>query len=183
MIETVTLVGIGTGNPGHLTLDGAEALTSADTILVPRKGTGKDDLAEIRLALLDRLGVTARVAFFDYPVRDESLPYLERVERWHDEIAARWAEAAGAAKSVALLVWGDPSFYDSTMRIAERLQKLYVRTLSRGIEAGEFREDLEPGVAARLIATVIHGLQVMGKASMARRDARRQVALLLDSFG
>ncbi|WP_425071779.1 precorrin-6A synthase (deacetylating) [Sagittula sp. S175] len=121
MIETVTLVGIGTGNPGHLTLDGAEALTSADTILVPRKGTGKDDLAEIRLALLDRLGVTARVAFFDYPVRDESLPYLERVERWHDEIAARWAEAAGEAKSVALLVWGDPSFYDSTMRIALRL--------------------------------------------------------------
>ncbi|MBP0484901.1 precorrin-6A synthase (deacetylating) [Sagittula salina] len=121
MIETVTLVGIGTGNPGHLTLDGQAALQGASTILVPRKGAGKDDLAEIRLALLDRLGVAARVAFFDYPARDENLPYLERVERWHDAIAGRWAEAAGEARDVALLVWGDPGFYDSTMRIAARL--------------------------------------------------------------
>lgn len=120
MIETVTLVGIGTGNPGHLTLDGMAALQQADTILVPRKG-GKDDLAEIRMALLERIGVTANVSFFDYPLRDESLPYLERVERWHDAIALRWRTAAAEARTVALLVWGDPSFYDSTMRIALRL--------------------------------------------------------------
>ncbi|MFW2588103.1 precorrin-6A synthase (deacetylating) [Sagittula sp. SSi028] len=121
MIQSATLVGIGTGSPGHLTRAGEAALRSADLILVPRKGAGKDDLADIRLHLLEQIGVTAKIAFFDYPTRDENLPYLERVARWHDEIARRWQQAAGPAAHVALLVWGDPSFYDSTMRIAARL--------------------------------------------------------------
>ena len=56
------------------------------------------------------------------PVRDETLPYKDRVQRWHDEIAARWTSSLeGRAGPVALLVWGDPSLYDSTLRIAARL--------------------------------------------------------------
>lgn len=119
------LVGIGTGNPDHLTLEGRAALREAALVLVPRKGPDKSDLAELRHAILRASGAEGRVVEFDMPVRDERLPYRVRVERWHDEIAAIWAGAiAGAAPDgpVALLVWGDPGLYDSTLRIAARLR-------------------------------------------------------------
>jgi precorrin-6A synthase len=123
MMTDLWLVGIGTGNPGHVTLEGQQALRDAATVLIPRKGTGKDDLAHLRHAILEQAGAAARVVEFDMPVRDDSLPYQERVARWHDEIALRWQAALeGAAPGpVALLVWGDPGLYDSTLRIAERI--------------------------------------------------------------
>ena len=44
----LTLIGIGTGNPHHLTTQAAAAIVSADLILIPRKGEGKEDLADLR---------------------------------------------------------------------------------------------------------------------------------------
>ncbi|WP_255008474.1 precorrin-6A synthase (deacetylating) [Roseovarius sp. M141] len=124
MIEDLWLIGIGTGSPGHVTGEGMQALRDAATILVPHKGAGKDDLAELRRRIIAASGTAARIITFDYPVRDPDLPYIERVDAWHDQIAARWQAAlgpGGADGPVALLVWGDPSLYDSTMRIAARL--------------------------------------------------------------
>ncbi|MXQ09064.1 precorrin-6A synthase (deacetylating) [Alphaproteobacteria bacterium GH1-50] len=116
------LIGIGTGNPDHVTGEARKALNEARTVLMPLKGAGKDDLADLRYRILSESGRSARVVEFEMPVRDDTLPYTERVRRWHDEIAARWREAMdGAEGPVALLVWGDPSLYDSTLRIAERL--------------------------------------------------------------
>ncbi|WP_158964114.1 precorrin-6A synthase (deacetylating) [Chachezhania sediminis] len=135
----LSLIGIGTGNPDHVTQEARKALREAALVLIPRKGEGKDDLAYLRHRILDEAGATAQVVEFDYPVRDPSLPYLDRVNRWHDEIAGQWraamARAAAEARAgqplpdnapsvpgpVALLVWGDPSLYDSTLRIAARL--------------------------------------------------------------
>lgn len=138
MIRDLWLVGIGTGSPQHITLEGQQALREAACILLPRKGAGKDDLAGLREAILEAAGATARVLAFDMPVRDESLPYLERVARWHDEIAARWTMTIGAAQvdgPVALLVWGDPGLYDSTLRIAERLDPTPAVRVVPGITA------------------------------------------------
>lgn len=121
----IWLIGIGTGSPAHITLEGVAALRAASLILVPQKGAGKDDLAEIRHRILTHSGSKARIVHFDYPERDPALPYLERVDRWHDEIACRWQTAIAQHQTdgpVALLVWGDPSLYDSTLRIAGRLE-------------------------------------------------------------
>jgi precorrin-6A synthase len=118
------LIGIGTGNPAHVTLEARQALRDAALVLVPRKGPDKADLADLRHAILNACGSRAPVAEFDMPVRDESRPYLERVRHWHDEIAALWTRAIATARPqgpVALLVWGDPGLYDSTLRIAARL--------------------------------------------------------------
>lgn len=129
MIELL-LVGVGAGNPKHLTLEAIEALNSADLILIPRKGTGKDDLAALRRAICrDALSDGGpRQHEFDLPVRDPSTPdYLKRVEDWHDAIAKVWAEnimsQSGPSGRVAFLVWGDPSLYDSTLRIAQRVAR------------------------------------------------------------
>lgn len=117
------LIGIGTGNPDHLTGQACRAIAQADLFLVPHK-PGKSDLADLRTTIIDRIRDNAQIALFEMPVRDDTLPYLTRVEAWHDAIARIWADTIAAhpqAKRVALLVWGDPSLYDSTLRIAARL--------------------------------------------------------------
>jgi precorrin-6A synthase len=123
----LTLIGIGTGNPDHLTLEAVKAINAQDLILIPRKGEGKADLAELRRAICAEIltNPKTQIVEFDLPVRDEKTPdYRQRVDDWHDAIADVWmqtiAENAGAQKA-ALLVWGDPSLYDSTLRIASRL--------------------------------------------------------------
>ncbi|MGK7654258.1 precorrin-6A synthase (deacetylating) [Roseovarius sp. B08] len=138
MIEDLWLIGIGTGNPAHVTLEGADALRDAAIILLPTKGDDKEDLAHLRHAIITASGSTARIVPFEYPVRDPDLPYEERVAAWHDEIARRWIKALDGHSvdgPVALLVWGDPSLYDSTIRIAERLSPKPALRVVPGITA------------------------------------------------
>ncbi len=134
------LIGIGTGNPDHLTLQAIKALNSADLVLIPRKGETKADLADLRRAICAEVitNPVTRLAEFDLPVRDEAIVnYHQRVDGWHDAIAAVWAkeiaECIGAVGRVALLVWGDPSLYDSTLRIAARLTPAPRLTVIPGI--------------------------------------------------
>ncbi|GLS86515.1 precorrin-6A synthase (deacetylating) [Cypionkella aquatica] len=144
----LTLIGIGTGNPDHLTLQAIKAINQAQVILIPRKGEGKADLAELRLAICRDVltNPATRIVEFDLPVRDETiLDYKARVEDWHDRIAAVWSAAIGDAARVALLVWGDPSLYDSTLRIAARL-------------VPDERVTVVPGVTSIHALTAAHGI-------------------------
>ncbi len=143
------LIGIGTGNPEHLTLQAIRALNRADLVLIPRKGADKADLADLRRAICAEVltNPATQVAEFDMPVRDPVNPsYLSRVSDWHDAIAARWAQAIAAhpgAQTVALLVWGDPALYDSTLRIAARL---------------DARVTVIPGLMSPQVLTAAHGI-------------------------
>ena len=127
-MHSLVLIGIGTGNPDHLTLQAIKALNAADIVMIPRKGAQKADLAELRRRICDEVitNQATRLVEFDLPVRDEAtLDYRARVEDWHDEIARSWRQVLERALPqggrAALLVWGDPSLYDSTLRIAGRL--------------------------------------------------------------
>lgn len=129
MIE-LTLIGIGAGNPDHLTLQAIAAIQEADLVLIPLKGAEKNDLAGLRRAICGRhLGPSARIAEFALPRRNSADPdYLDSVEYWHDAIADAWRDKIrchlpALSGKVALLVWGDPSLYDSTLRIADRLAR------------------------------------------------------------
>jgi len=155
MIELI-LVGIGTGNPDHLTLQAIKALNQADLILIPRKGESKADLADLRREIcagaINRPGV--RLAEFDLPVRDAAnASYRAGVDDWHDAIALVWKDTIlaeiGPEGRVALLVWGDPSLYDSTLRIAERVGRelpLSVRVI--------------PGITSLQALTAAHAIPV-----------------------
>lgn len=121
------LIGIGTGNPDHLTRAAERAMRAADLILLPRKRADTADLIDLRQALCaEVLTGATRVVVFDLPERAADGPYLGAVRSWHDAIAAAWAEAIAThlpdGGRLALLVWGDPSLYDSTLRIAARLR-------------------------------------------------------------
>ncbi|WP_406648863.1 precorrin-6A synthase (deacetylating) [Aliisedimentitalea scapharcae] len=137
MIE-LTLIGIGTGNPQHLTLQAVDALNAQDLILIPNKGAGKDDLAGLRRQICDRAirGAGPQIIEFDLPIRNEATTdYRRRVDDWHDAIAEIWwqnitANLPDTGGKVGFLVWGDPSLYDSTMRIADRLLTRAAFTIS-----------------------------------------------------
>ncbi|WP_025035285.1 precorrin-6A synthase (deacetylating) [Bradyrhizobium sp. DOA9] len=128
---TLSLIGIGCGDPEQLTRAATRAINAADLVLIPRKGSAKSDLADLRRTIC--AGVltdkTARIAEFDLPVRDATeADYRKGVDDWHDAVAAAWSQTIashlGGDGKVALLIWGDPSLYDSSLRIARRLNPL-----------------------------------------------------------
>lgn len=149
----LTLIGIGTGNPQHLTLQAIKALNSVDLILIPNKGAGKDDLAGLRRQICDQVITNAEVEIveFDLPTRDpKTTDYRQRVDDWHDAIAQVWHETITAhlpaGGKVGFLVWGDPSLYDSTMRIASRLQDVALTVI--------------PGITSIQALTASHAIPV-----------------------
>ena len=122
------LVGIGTGNPDHLTAQAMQAMNRADLILLPRKGRAKSDLIDLRRGICAAvLTVPVRIVEFDLPARAAGGDYLDAVQDWHDAIAAAWRDQIvrhlPQGGRLVLLVWGDPSLYDSTLRIAPRLRE------------------------------------------------------------
>jgi len=128
---SLDLIGIGTGNPAHLTLQAIDRINAADLILIPTKGADKDDLAGLRRQICAQVltNPKTQVAEFALPVRDPAITdYRARVDAWHDAIAGIWADTIranlGDGDRVAFLVWGDPSLYDSTLRIADRVAAL-----------------------------------------------------------
>ncbi|MEY8829392.1 precorrin-6A synthase (deacetylating) [Sedimentitalea sp. XS_ASV28] len=150
-MQDLLLVGIGTGNPDHLTREGVEAIRRADLILIPRKGAGKSDLAGLRETIInDVTDEPPRIAYFDIPQRRTDDGYLRGVDAWHDAIATRWQAAMDTcpqAGVVALLVWGDPSLYDSSLRIAARLNpQPHTRVI--------------PGITALQALTAAHAIPV-----------------------
>ena len=126
MIDLV-LVGIGMGNPDHLTGQAIKALQNADLILIPEKGNEKSDLADLRAVICEKLlSPIPQIARFRLPVRDpKESSYLKRVTDWHEKIALLWRDEifkhCPNGGRVALMIWGDPSIYDSSLRIANRL--------------------------------------------------------------
>ena len=147
MIRDLVLIGIGTGDPDHLTLQAVREINAVDLILIPRKGETKADLADLRRTICARVltNPATRLVEFDLPERDPATPdYLRRVEDWHDAIARTWAAHLPDSGRVALLVWGDPALYDSTLRIATRLPDWTVRVV--------------PGLMAINVLTAAHAI-------------------------
>ena len=147
------LVGIGTGNPDHLTLAAIEALNGADLILLPRKGVDKADLVDLRRAICDRvLRRAVRIVEFDLPVRARDGDYPAAVHDWHDAIATAWLQQITrhlpAGGRVALLIWGDPTLYDSSLRIAARVR----------LSCSALKVHVVPGITSVQALTAAHGI-------------------------
>jgi precorrin-6A synthase len=139
---TLSLIGIGCGDPEQLTLAAVRAINAADLLLIPRKGEDKTDLAELRREICARVLTNTKtlVVEFDLPVRDaEREDYRAAVDDWHDAVAQVWAreiaDHLGADGRAALLIWGDPSLYDSSLRIADRLKPQPAIEVISGITA------------------------------------------------
>lgn len=147
----IVVIGIGTGNPEHLTVEASRALNGADLVLVPRKGEAKADLANLRREICARYleNPATRLVAFDMPVRDVSAGYRAGVEAWHRAIAERYRGLlAGVDGTAALLVWGEPSLYDSTLRILDLL----------AADGFAFSRRVIPGISSLQVLAARHGI-------------------------
>ncbi|WP_137931848.1 precorrin-6A synthase (deacetylating) [Mesorhizobium comanense] len=128
-MRKLLVIGIGAGNPDHMTVQAISSLNRADVLFIPDKGAGKNDLAELRREICDRFvtNPNSRRVEFDVPVRAEPAPsYRSTVDDWHEAIAAIYESLIqgelGEHGCGAFLIWGDPSLYDSALRILERVR-------------------------------------------------------------
>ncbi|MER9966909.1 precorrin-6A synthase (deacetylating) [Mesorhizobium sp. M0060] len=128
-MRKLLVIGIGAGNPDHMTVQAINGLNRADVLFIPDKGAKKNDLAELRRQICDRFvtNPNSRRVEFDVPVRAEPAPsYRSTVDEWHEAIAAIYEGLIRGELSEdgcgAFLIWGDPSLYDSALRILERVR-------------------------------------------------------------
>ncbi len=127
-MRRIRVIGIGAGNPEHVTIQAVNALNSCDVLFVPTKGAEKEFLAQLRHDICDRF-ITARqprYVHFSVPTRSTQSGYEQSVGEWHSAIAAIYEDLlAGQVEedeTVGLLVWGDPMLFDSTLRILEHVR-------------------------------------------------------------
>lgn len=127
-MRNILIIGIGAGNPEHMTIEAIEALNRADILFIPDKGEEKAALRALREAICARFirNPGYRTVPVDIPRRAEAgNDYHGVVDDWHERIAARYRALFKAelqdGQTGALLVWGDPALYDSTLRIMERV--------------------------------------------------------------
>jgi precorrin-6A synthase len=147
----VRILGVGMG-PQHVTPEVADALRSVDYVLAADKGSD-DGLLELRQAIV---AAHTDGSIDVVPVRDpqrdraadlSAAGYQRAVADWHDARAAAYADVLRErAGSAAFLVLGDPSLYDSTIRVVEKIEQLGV----------PIELDVLPGISAPQLLAARH---------------------------
>ncbi|KTC59501.1 MULTISPECIES: precorrin-6A synthase (deacetylating) [Pseudomonas syringae group] len=145
-MKQILLIGMGAGDPEQITLQAIAALNRADVIFILDKGYVDDELLRLRKELCQRhiTHQSYRLVQVQDPRREGDPDVYERgIESWHEQRAALFerllTDELGADQVGAFLVWGDPSLYDSTMRILDRV-------LARGRESFEYQ--VIPGITS-----------------------------------
>ena len=134
MTRTVYVIGIGAGDPDHLTVQAAAAMNRTDVFFTIDKGESAADLAALRRELLARHVTRPHRTVIAPEVPRDRDPGLDSGD--YRDTATRWqlrrgllyermiAEELRSGETGAFLVWGDPALYDGTLpllhAIAER---------------------------------------------------------------
>lgn len=132
-MRRVHIIGIGLGAAEHLTGRAIAAMREVDVFLVPDKGEPKAELLTLRRALCETVIDHDRWEFRAVadpdrgPDADRTTEqYRAGVAAWH---AARVARLVGEITNlptdatIGFLVWGDPAFFDSTIRLIDALRE------------------------------------------------------------
>jgi precorrin-6A synthase len=131
--RTVYVIGIGAGDPEHLTVQAVAAMNRVDVFFTVDKGEATVDLAALRHGLLAR-HVTRpyRVVAAPEVPRDrdpavsvDTASYVDLATQWQLRRGVLYegmiAEALRAGETGAFLVWGDPALYDGTLPLLQRI--------------------------------------------------------------
>jgi precorrin-6A synthase len=150
-VRTIHVIGIGAGDPDYVTAQAVTALNATEVFFAMDKGAAKSDLVALRREVCARFIRDPGYRFVELadPTRAKDGDYLQAVAEWHEARGRVWAQAIenelGPDGTGAFLAWGDPSLYDSTLRILD--------LVGRHIE---FDYDVIPGVSAIHALTARH---------------------------
>ncbi len=138
-MREILVIGIGPGHPDQITVQAVAALNRAQVFFVVDKGADKGELLAVREEICRR-HITDQTGYrtveIEDPPRDRgAAAYEGAVAEWHEQRAVRFeaaiAEHLDEDGVGALLVWGDPALYDSTLRVIDRI-------LARGAVAFDY---------------------------------------------
>jgi precorrin-6A synthase len=149
-VRELLVIGMGPGHPDQITVQAVQALNRVDVFFRIDKGDTKSGLNAAREDILARHVSQPRYRVVEVPEpprdRSDSLDragYEGAVADWHQAraelIAAAIAGELGPDGVGAFLVWGDPSVYDSMLRIIGRV-------LASGLVSFEY--SVIPGVTS-----------------------------------
>jgi precorrin-6A synthase len=145
-MRKVFVIGIGAGNPDYVTIQAINALNKVDVFFIIDKGEEKHDLVRLREEICERHieNKSYRTVEVPDPPRDRTpSSYEPAVRAWHEQRASIYERLIGVElredECGAFLVWGDPSLYDSTLRIIDQI-------IARGTIAFEY--EVIPGISA-----------------------------------
>jgi precorrin-6A synthase len=145
IVRKIYVIGIGAGDPDHLTLKAAKAIGRTDVFFVLDKGEAKESMIEVRRQMMKAYGrPSRRIAEGVDPSRDRApADYQGTIADWRhrrsEVTEALIGEHLLDDETGAFLVWGDPSLYDSTIAILDEI-------LARGQTLFEY--EVIPGVSS-----------------------------------
>ncbi|WP_340538162.1 precorrin-6A synthase (deacetylating) [Nocardioides sp. GXZ039] len=140
----VRILGVGMG-PQHVTAEVGAALRTCDYVVAAAK-SADDDLLAVRRAIAEASGVEVVPVPDPERDRDDPADYPRAVAAWHQaRVAAYESVLRERGGTAAFLVWGDPSLYDSTIRIVDGLS-----------ERLPIDYDVLPGISAPQVLAAAH---------------------------
>jgi precorrin-6A synthase len=186
-MRTILIIGIGAGHPEHITIQAINALQRTDLFFVTDKGDEKDQLARFRHEICQRYvpNRSFRTVTISDPHRDrDPQDYPAAVASWHEQRAELYEQLfigrLNENECGAFLVWGDPSLYDSTIRIIEQIA-------ARG--AVQFEYEVIPGITSIQALTARHRItlnqigapvQITTGRRLAAESPRMDTVVMLD---
>ncbi|HSB96098.1 MAG TPA: precorrin-6A synthase (deacetylating) [Spongiibacteraceae bacterium] len=153
-MKKILIIGIGAGNPEHVTIQAVNALNQVDVFFIMNKGIAKGKLVDLRKEICSRYiaGHNYRFVEAASPERNRDNPHyecnIEELNKDKQQIFERLiAEELADGECGGFLVWGDPTLYDSTIRIIAAI----VRS---GRQRLEF--DVIPGISSIQVLAASH---------------------------
>lgn len=125
-MKKILIIGIGAGDPDFVTMQAAEALNSVDVFFILEKGAAKDGMIALRREICRRYARDRAYRVIEEPSRRRDPRPADRAggdrTRAKQEAFEKMiADGLEDGQTGAILAWGDPSLYDSTIRNVEAI--------------------------------------------------------------
>jgi len=151
-MKTILIIGIGAGDPAHVTMQAVEALNRVDVFFMLEKGADKDSMVALRREVCRRYikDHPYRIVEAPSPSRDPApADYLAAVDALNRDKQAAFAamieRELGDGQCGGILAWGDPALYDST-----------IRNVAAIAEQGGLTYEVIPGISSVQTLTARH---------------------------
>ncbi|MGM4920319.1 precorrin-6A synthase (deacetylating) [Tardiphaga sp. 813_E8_N1_3] len=127
-MKKILIIGIGAGDPDYVTMQAVDALNRTDVFFIMDKGPSKTKLIELRKEICRRYIKGNNHRFVDATSPEwarDAEDYFSTVDGLNRDKQALFerliSQEMSDGECGAFLVWGDPTLYDSTIRIVEMI--------------------------------------------------------------